>query len=78
MCKSYNLPRNIRKTSLDHEGVTKDNWKQQRNEWKPYLNLDVISLAWIWDDFITKMFKINQRECILETKISESSGKEYT
>ena len=45
MCKSFKLPLNIRKTELDHEGMTLDNFMDRKKEWIPYLILDVLSLA---------------------------------
>ena len=41
----YKLPRNIRKLSLDHENMTKDNYREKQHEWEPYLKNDVGSLA---------------------------------
>ena len=45
MCKTFKIPMNLRKSKLDHENHTLENYKSKRDEWDPYLRLDVISAA---------------------------------
>ena len=42
---------------MHHEIITEDNWNTDDNIaiWKPYLDLDVISLSIIWIKFCEKM-----------------------
>jgi len=45
LCESYQIPSNLWKTSLEHDRINADNYMKLSHEWKPYLKLDVISLA---------------------------------
>ena len=42
---------------MHHESITEDNWNTPENKaiWKPYLDLDIISLSIIWINFCQKM-----------------------
>src|SRR5438093_7044510 len=55
MCESFKIPENIRKTGLDHNAVNKSNYLAMRPKWKPYLKLDVVSLAAIVIKYSTIM-----------------------
>jgi hypothetical protein len=45
LCKSFKIPSNLRKSEMDHDNITRENFMERRGEWEPYLKLDVISLA---------------------------------
>jgi hypothetical protein len=48
LCKSYHIPKELSKSSLDHGAINERNWKSLAHEWVPYLRKDVISLAMIF------------------------------
>lgn len=45
MGKSFKIPSNLQKTSVDHTEITEDNWEQKQSEWEPYLRKDIVSLG---------------------------------
>lgn len=70
LCKSFKIPEQFCKTSMHHESITEDNWSTDENRaiWKPYLDLDVISLSIIWIEFCLKMGKIVNRTVVNDKK----------
>ena len=43
--ESFNIPKNLRKKDFDIVTITKDNYKEKKDEWLPYLKNDVLALA---------------------------------
>jgi hypothetical protein len=85
MCDSFQIPSNLHKTQLDHDDITKDNFMNKISEWRPYLQLDVISLACVITKFnkiMTDLVGQNMQSCIsspqltLKGWMSHIKGKE--
>lgn len=57
LCKAFKIPEQFCKSSMHHEFITEDNWNTPDNVaiWKPYLDLDIISLSIVWIRFCQKM-----------------------
>ena len=55
LCESFQLDKEYWKSEMDHGTVDAENWESLRHVWKPYLDLDVVSLSMIWIKFIAKM-----------------------
>ena len=53
LCKSFQVPKEFCKSSMHHEYITQENWNTEENRaiWKPYLDLDIISLSIVWIKF---------------------------
>jgi len=47
---------------MDHNDVTSENWLSKKNEWSPYLKLDVISLGLVWASYLKSMCEISKNE----------------
>ena len=43
--KGFKIPSNLRKTELEHSGITKDNYLEKQSEWEPYLRRDISALT---------------------------------
>ena len=48
LCKSFKIPKEYCKSSMNHDAINAITWKSLKDEWSPYLDLDVISLSLIW------------------------------
>ena len=49
--KSFNLPNQFSKQSMNHDSITKYNYMDKIDEWKEYLDYDIVSLALIWINY---------------------------
>ena len=43
--EKFKIPLNLRKTELEHTGITKDNYREKQLEWEPYLRRDISALT---------------------------------
>src|SRR5205085_7932876 len=67
LCESYKLPTNLRKTEVDHDSFTLENYAAKRDEWEPYLKYDVISLGCVILKYSKTMMDLigqNMSSCI--------------
>src|SRR5438093_2556797 len=67
LCESYKLARNLRKTEVDHDTITLENYAAKRDEWEPYLKYDVISLGCVILKYSKTMIDLvgqNMSSCI--------------
>jgi hypothetical protein len=73
LCESYKLPSNLCKTGLNHEGITRDNFMDKQDEWRPYLELDVISLACCvtkFNEMAMELVGQNMQSCISSPQLT--------
>ena len=43
--EKFKIPCNLRKTELEHNDITKDNYLEKQSEWEPYLRRDISALT---------------------------------
>lgn len=56
--KDFHLPPEFCKKSCDHDSITKFNYMEKINEWKEYLDYDVIALSLVWIKYTQTMFEV--------------------
>ena len=55
--KTFNLPKELIKTEMDHDGIDENNWRDKKDEWLPYVKNGVHCTAYFMLD-IVKLWKI--------------------
>ena len=44
--KIFNLPKELLKTEMNHDGISADNWRDKKDEWLPCVKNDVLCTAY--------------------------------
>lgn len=75
LCKSFNVPEKYCKSSMDHN-YTEETWEENIHIWKPYLKLDITSLAFIMVKLFKTLFDITGLQARKSLSIA-SFAKKY-
>ena len=78
--KEYGVQPQFLKSEMDHGKITMDNYKNLENEWIPYLELDCLSLAFVYARHVMEMKKITRvsvKQCLTEAALGWSTLGKY-
>ena len=53
--KTFELPKELLKTEMDHDGIDENNWRDKKDEWLPYVKNDVLCTAYSYARYIKDM-----------------------
>ena len=73
--REYGVQPQLLKSEMDHGKITMDNYKSLENEWVPYLELDCLSLAYVYARHVMEMKKISNvsvKQCLTEAALGWS------
>ena len=65
--KTFELPRELLKTEMNHDEITGDNYKDKKDIWLPYVKNDVLCTAYSYARYIKNMEKItgfSMKDCL--------------
>ena len=65
--KTFNLPKELLKTEMDHDGMDEKNWEDKKDEWLPYVKNDVLCTAYSFARYIKAMEEItgfSMKDCL--------------
>ena len=46
--KTSKLPKEVLKTEMNHDNIDENNWRDEKDEWLPYVKNDVLSTAYCY------------------------------
>ena len=65
--KTFELPKELSKTEINHDEVYSDTWKDNKSEWLPYVKNDVLCTAFSYARYIKAMEEITRfsmKDCL--------------
>ena len=65
--KTFELPKQLLKTEMDHDGITADNYKDKKDIWLPYVKNDVLCTAYSYARYCKFMEEItgfSMKDCL--------------
>ena len=65
--KTFELPKELLKTEIDHDDIDADNYKDKKNIWLPYVKNDVLCTAYSYARYIKAMeeiTKFSMKDCL--------------
>ena len=65
--KTFELPKELLKTELDHDNIDGDNYKDKKDIWLPYVKNDVLCTAYSYSRYIKAMEEItgfSMKDCL--------------
>ena len=73
--REYGVQPQLLKSEMDHNKITMDNYRSLEHEWIPYLELDCLSLAFVYARHVMEMKKISNisvKQCLTEAALGWS------
>ena len=65
--KTFKLPKELLKTEMNHDEIDENNWKDQKDEWLPYVKNDVLCTGYCYARYCKAMEDItgfSMKDCL--------------